>query len=72
MKCHYAHSEIALISVQNAHPSDQLQHHMKTCEECRKHYQQQALDQWATEILDLNVEAIPAQAHVAPLAWIRC
>ena len=68
MKCHYVHAETTLMLVQDVHPSAQLQQHIDTCEECREHYQQQVIEQWATGILDLNVQAIPVLAPVAQIA----
>lgn len=58
MKCSYALEEINQILSEDAIPSSSLQPHLEACTECRFHWQQQAIEHWASRMLQVPVSMV--------------
>jgi len=62
MNCHQAHEEITYILTKDVEPTGHLQPHLEECMDCRHHWQQQAVEQWASRMLQIPA---PMVAQVA-------
>jgi len=58
MNCRHAHEEITGILTQDVIASSQLQTHLEYCSECRHHWQEQAIEQWTSRMLQVPVELV--------------
>jgi len=58
MNCRHAHEEITGILTQDVVASSQLQTHLECCPECRYHWQEQAIEQWTSRMLQVPVELV--------------